>query len=236
MKVLLLISLCIATAAVGHSVPLDSNTKEIRELNAILESAVQNKITANEDDQNDDQLLFDFQELLASKQSTHLAAQGWLRRAWNHGRKIYKVWNKYKKQVCAKGEGMPAEFEDAMAEAFFEQHQTAILQSLEEVEANSDEAESEVSSDLKDFLAAHQDLPVELQGFFKKIWKRAKKLVGRGVNFGRKVYNTWNKFKKGISCEQSADMPEELENAVVEAYMKQNAEDFTLEALKELIA
>ena len=253
MKVLLVFSLCIVAASIVQSMPLDSNTAELQEFQAIIENALkkslENEVLANnEDEEKEDVMSAELQEFLASQQSTSAEAQGFFKNLWKgakkfvkkafkHGKKAYNIWKKVKGVVgCEQNADMPEELEDAVAEAFLVQHQNSLLQSLEgEVVANGNDQVDEMSAELQEFLAAQQDMPVELQGFFKKLWKKVKKVAKKTIKFGKKAYGIWNKIKGGVACEQNADMPEELEDAVAEAFIKQEQNVLSFAALELLI-
>lgn len=202
-----------------------------------------------EDEEKEDVMSAELQEFLASQQSTTSAeAQGFFKKLWKgtkkfvkkafkYGKKAYGIWNKIKGGVgCEQNADMPEALEDAVAEAFLKQHQHAIMnaQSLEgEAVANGNDEVDVMSAKLQEFLAS-QNLPVELQGFFKKLWKGVKKVAKKAFKYGKKAYNIWNKIKGGVACEQNADMPEELEDAIAEAFIKEEQKALSFAALEQL--
>ncbi len=101
--------------------------------------------------------------------------------------------------------------------------ETSILQSDEEStpneESSSDEDSSKPDNMIQNIYAEEQlnKDNVEAQ-FFKKLWKKIKKIGKKVMNNVKKAYNFYNKVK---NCPESPEMPQPMEDAIIETFFAQ---------------
>lgn len=244
MKILLLI-ISAAVLGLAQGSPSFSRETDIEEaVEKVLEQAV-GSIVQDEDQETEekDEIEAVLQSLLSAEQSDDAELQGFFKKLWKgvkkvakkgfkYGKKLYKLYNRVKN--CAEVEDMPEQLEDAAVEALVTHEQNTLLQSLEaEAQSDSEEEEEQLSVELQDFLA-RQQVPASAQGFFKKLWKGAKKLVKKGIKYGRKAMDIYNKVKNGGSCVQKADISDELDDAVAEALIARENEAMKFAFIEEL--
>ncbi|XP_064397741.1 uncharacterized protein LOC135344462 [Halichondria panicea] len=94
--------------------------------------------------------------------------------------------------------------------------ENALEQALLLDSAIQSEEEEDTRDQTQDVFAVKQYNNAELQGWLKKIFKKAKKFVKKAVKVGKKVYNL---YQKGKGCAEVEDMPEALEEAAIEVFM-----------------
>lgn len=235
MKTLLAILACAALVAVANSTPAVTREKMIETaIETALEQVIEAETVVQSDEDttsNEDtriQNIFSDEQIAESQFFSNLwgGVKNFVRRGIRFGKKAYKWYNRAKN--CPE---MSQEMEDAVVESFLAQEKSALLQSMKASAQTEDEDDSEndLSSELQALLADQQS-PAAMQGFWSKIKKFGKKLF----KFGKKAYNVYNKIKSG-QCAQLQDLPEGLEDAIVEAFVASDKDALKMAALYALV-
>ncbi len=92
-----------------------------------------------------------------------------------------------------------------------------LMESVVQSEEESSEEDTHSTRDqTQDVFAVEQFNNAELQGWFKKLFKKVKKVAKKAFKVGKTVYDL---YKRGKNCAEVEDMPEALEEAVIEGFV-----------------